>query len=45
MYSLDEAMQWFLNNNTGSVICVKNGIEKECFSFVGAKNFYQETEQ
>lgn len=39
---LDAAMDWFLSNAEGSVICVdgETGQERECSSFIEAQAFY-----
>lgn len=38
--SLEEAMEWFLENHSGSIICQSGNKEKECFSFSEAKDFF-----
>lgn len=38
--SLEEAMEWFLENHSGSIICQSGDKEKECFSFSEAKDFF-----
>jgi len=43
VYSLNEAMQWFLENASGSIVCVRfDGTEKECISYLEATTFYGE---
>jgi hypothetical protein len=47
VYTLDEAMQWFLENSTGTVMCVKkdgagSDAGKECSSYADAKSFYEQ---
>lgn len=44
VYSVSEAMEWFLENHSGSVICVKHGVEKEVSSFGAAKKFFDESQ-
>lgn len=39
--SLSDAMNFFLENSSGSVICVKGDEEKECRSFPEAKKFFE----
>lgn len=41
VYSLGEAMNWFLENSIGSVICVKDGVQIECKTYAEASLFYQ----
>ncbi|MFW6100653.1 MAG: hypothetical protein ACOC90_04645 [Bacteroidota bacterium] len=42
-YNLKEAMDFFLENANGSIICVNDdGEEKECDSFPEAKQFLTE---
>lgn len=39
----EEAMEWFLSNSSGSIICKnKKGEEKECFSYPEACCFLDE---
>ena len=38
--TLNEATEFFLANSKGSVICQKDGEEKECNSYLEAKAFY-----
>ncbi len=40
--SLDEAMKFFLRNSSDSVVCYKDGKEKECSSYPEAEKFYKE---
>jgi hypothetical protein len=41
--TIEEAMDFFLENSAGSVICVNaNGEEKECITFPEAKEFMAE---
>ena len=42
VYTLQEALEWFLENHSGNVICVKDGKEKEVWSYRQAENFYKE---
>ncbi len=39
-----EAMDFFLNNSSGSVTCEKDGEQKECTTFPEAKKFFGEEE-
>ena len=41
VYSLAEAIDWFLNNATGSLICVRGGDEQVCHTADEAKEFYK----
>ena len=40
VYNLEEAREFFLLNHRDSVICVKNGEEKEVNSYLCAKKFF-----
>lgn len=40
VYNLDEAMNFFLKNSSGTCICVKDGIEKECNCYPDAQEFF-----
>lgn len=40
VYSLDEAREWFEENASGNVICVKDGEEQECDCYPAAIKFY-----
>ena len=42
VYNLYQAMNFFLENSSGSCICVKNEIEKECKSYPEAIEFFCE---
>lgn len=42
VYSLDEAMSWFLSHSSGFVTCVKGIKKKMCSSYTEAKIFYIE---
>jgi hypothetical protein len=39
----EEAMNWFLSNSEGSIMCVdrKNGYEKVCDCYADAKDFFE----
>ena len=43
IYSLDDAMLWFLKHHTGSIICVNENraVEKKCVSYAEAEDFYK----
>lgn len=41
VYSLSQAMNWFLSHSSGTVICVKGEKQKECASYPEAKAFYE----
>jgi hypothetical protein len=41
VYSLSEAMNWFLSNSSGTVICVKGEEQKECSCYPDAEAFYK----
>jgi hypothetical protein len=46
VYSIDEAMEWFLSHSSGTVLCVrKDGQQKECSSFPEARAFFEEKEK
>ena len=40
VYSLSEAMEWFLSHSSGIVICVKGQEQKECSCYNDAVSFY-----
>lgn len=40
VYSLTEAMNWFLSHHAGSVICVKGEEQKACDCYPDAEAFY-----
>lgn len=42
VYNLSEAKNFFLENSSGSITCVKNGKEKECNSYVEALAFFND---
>lgn len=42
VYSKEEAMQFFLSNHSDSVICVKNGKEKEVSAYPDAERFFDQ---
>lgn len=39
--NINEAMNFFLSNSSGSVLCKKNGTQKECNCFPDAKEFFE----
>jgi len=41
VYSIQEAMNWFLAHSSGSVICVRDGQEQVCTSYPEAEAFYK----
>lgn len=41
VFSLSDAMNWFLENSSGSIVCVKNVEKCECNSYPEAKSFFQ----
>ena len=41
VYSITEAMEWFLENRDKSVTCSKDGRRKECRTFIEAKEFFK----
>jgi hypothetical protein len=42
VYNLEDAMKFFLENSSGSVMCVDGEArEQECFSYPEAKKFYE----
>jgi len=41
VYSLEEAMQWFLSHSTGSVMCRDGEREQVCNCYPDAKAFYE----
>ncbi len=46
VYSLEEAMNWFLNNSSGNITCVrKDGESQECSSYPEAKKFYSQNKK
>lgn len=42
VYSDSEAMQWFLENHSGSVICVSGDVEKTVNCYGEANKFFRE---
>jgi hypothetical protein len=40
--STNEAMEWFLENHSGGVMCVSGSNEKRCYSFQEAKEFFNQ---
>ena len=40
VYSLSEAMKFFMSNSAGSIVCVKDGTEKVCDCYPDAEQFY-----
>lgn len=40
VYNLKEAMIFFLENSSGSIICVKGNQEKKCTSYPEAEEFF-----
>ena len=40
VYTLKEAEVWFLSHSNGSVMCVKDGAEKEVNCYPDAVTFY-----
>lgn len=41
-HTLEEAMNWFLENSSGCVTCVRaNGWKKVCYSFPEAREFFE----
>lgn len=41
IFSLDDAMNWFLKNSTGSIICVKDGEKQTCNDYPEARKFFE----
>lgn len=41
VYSDTEAMVWFLENHSGKVICVRNGVEKTVDNYGCANKFFR----
>lgn len=41
VYSLLEAMEWFLSHSSGTVICIKDDEQKECNCYNDAVAFYK----
>jgi len=39
--STQEEMEWFLYHHSGTVVCVKNGKEKEVECYPDAKDFFE----
>lgn len=39
--SLEEARDWFLENSSGNVMCVKGAEQRECNCYPDAKAFYE----
>lgn len=44
-YSIEEAMNFFLNNSSGSVTCIKNEDKKVCNCYPDAVEFFNNGEQ
>lgn len=44
-YSIEEAESFFLHNSEGTVICIKNGEEKECETYPEAVKFFKDEEE
>lgn len=42
--NLEEARQWFLENSTGSLVCIKGEESKICKSYPEAVEYYEEKE-
>jgi len=40
----EEVKHWFLENREGSVICRSGAIERECFSYLRAIQFFNTVE-
>lgn len=45
VYSDKEALNWFLENHEGSVICVSNGVEFTADHYPAANKFFKEQEK
>jgi len=42
VFSIEEALEWFLDHHAGGVLCRKeNGKEKICYSYAEAKTFFE----
>lgn len=40
-YSLEDARDWFLENHDGQLLCIKEGAQKYCSTYIEAEDFFR----